>query len=83
MSIDTDWIGICCRCGRGPYLGDNYHKIPYKRFEGLPPDEILLCESCFQDLLEAQEKKAEAEAAAREKKSRRFRFFGQKGGKQK
>ncbi|MBQ1790868.1 MAG: hypothetical protein II008_11860 [Oscillospiraceae bacterium] len=75
MSIDTDCY--CDRCYRLIDPDDKQYKIPYKRFEGLPPDEILLCESCFRALLEEHAKKAE-EAAAREKKSRKFWFFGRK-----
>ena len=81
MSIDTDCY--CSLCHRLICDDDKQYEIPYKLVKGLPPLDMPVCESCFQAFLEELEKKAEAEAAAQEKKSRRFRFFGQKGGKQK
>lgn len=81
MSIDTD--RFCGRCHRLICGDDKQYEIPYTPVKGLPPLDMPVCESCFRAFLEELEKKAEAEAAAREKKSRRFWFFGRKGGKQK
>lgn len=66
MSIDTEAFRCSC-CGCVLYPGDPSYEIKFGEF---------VCEPCFRTLLEERAKKAEA--AAQEKKSRKFWFFGRR-----